>query len=266
MSTIWIKVAYGVLLGIVLALTAGFGVAVVSSGPRPPQPAGLTFAALSGSSTDQDTTRQAKQIDAFFADAQTYREKYPDYQRNLFVAFAAIGMVIAVLGVALPAVVNYLRFGFLFGGLLLVIAGAYIALQPVPQAAPAAAGLLSVLSYGTPKVLDTAGRFLRFAVSLVGLLVLLFVGLWRLTDWPAPASADTRTFSMPGTVIGNASPLVPAMATVPPGVNPPASVPVAEKWARPGESRLAAEPSESGLATVVSPPAAAANEGPVTGA
>jgi hypothetical protein len=189
MNTNSIPVAYAVLLGVVVAVMVGFGVNVIASGPRPPQPVGITFTGLSGTPTPQESDRQAKQIDSFYSDAQTYRQQYPTFQRNVFVWYAALGMLVAVIGVALPAVVNYLRFGLLIGGTLLLIAGTWVALQPVPQGAPAVSSLLGLLSTGTPRVLDTAGRFLRFALALVGLLALLFVGLWRLTDRAARAAS-----------------------------------------------------------------------------
>src|SRR6266567_9424579 len=70
MSTTWIRVAYAILLGVVLAVTAGFGVLIFETGPKPPQPAGVSFAQLTGQTTDQENSRIAKQIDSFFNDNQ----------------------------------------------------------------------------------------------------------------------------------------------------------------------------------------------------
>lgn len=249
MSTAWIRVGYGVVLGIVLAVTVGFGVNIFLSGPRAPQPVGFTFSQLAQNSSDQENTRQAKQIDSFYADAQTFREKYPDFQRNLFVALAAAGMLIAVIGVALPSVVNYIRFGFLIGGIALVAFATWFALQPIPEGAPAG-GVAALLSAGVPKTLDTAGRFLRFAVAIVGLLVLLFVGLWRLTDWSGTSDRRAEAVAPVRTSPAVAAP--PSTAYDPPV--PPARGPLPDslKWARPEEQ---AEPPPVS-------PAIAQEEGP----
>lgn len=238
MSTAWIRVSYGVILGMVLAITVGFGVNVFLTGPKPPQPVGFTFSQLTTNSSDQENQRQAKQIDGFYNDAQTYREKYPDYQRNLFVALAAAGMLIAVIGVALPSVVNYIRFGFVLGGVALVAYATWLALQPLPDGAPAG-GVAALLSAGTPKTLDTAGRFLRFAVGIVGLLVLLFVGLWRLTDW---SGAGERRVEPAVPARGSPAAAVPAPVYDPPAPAARASLPDSLKWARPDEHAAEPEP------------------------
>jgi len=257
MSTTWIRIAYAAVLGVVIAITVGFGVATFITGPRPPQPLGLTFQQLSDqNATDQQQQRQAKQIDSFFSDALAYRQNYPEYQRNLFVALAAFGLLAAVIGVALPAVVNYLRLGFIIGGVLLLAAATYIAVQPVPYAFPPSNSLLALLAYGQPTVLDTAGRFLRFAVSFVGFLILLFVGLWRLTDWvvlprpvesagavsrpasvpPAPASPPTAPASRADDPLRWAPP--EARATYAPPLTPVAGAP--ERSAEPDAAPFAA--------------------------
>jgi hypothetical protein len=238
MSTSWVKVGYAILLGVVLAITVGFGVLTFESGPRPPQPAGLTFAQLNGTGSDADNARIAKQIDGFYSDLQSYREKFPEHQRNIFLWLAGIGMLVAVVGVALPRVVNYLRLGFVLGGLFLLVIGAWFALQGVPVGAPPASSLLTLFSSGTPKTLDAAGRFLRFAVSIVGLLVLLFVGLWRLTDWPAPVvAAEPRP--LPGTVPAGyaAAPFVAELPPADPAATAALRPHVVEtsKWGRPEE-------------------------------
>jgi hypothetical protein len=227
MSTTWIKVAYAVLLGVVVAMTVGFGVATFIVPPRTPQPVGISFTSLSDqNASDQQTSHQASLIDSFYKDAQTQRANYPEYQRNIFLTFAGIGLLIAVIGVALPAVVNYLRLGFILGGGMLAVAGIYIAVQPVPNAIPPTSSILTLLGLGQPTVLDTAGRFLRFAVSVVGLLVLIFVGLWRLTDWVmTPRVVMTPAGGVPASVATISAP--PATSTAPPAA--------ADRWARPDE-------------------------------
>ena len=247
MSNTWIKVAYAGVLAVVLAMTVGFGVATFITPPRAPQPVGITFTDLNNqNATDQQTTRQEKQIDSFYQDAQNQRASYPEYQRNLFLALAGIGMVVAVLGVALPAVVNYLRLGFILGGVLLALAAVYVAVQAVPNAIPPTSSVLTLLGLGQPTVLDTAGRFLRFAVSVVGLLVLIFVGLWRLTDWAvAPRVVLTPVAAAPVVAVP-AAPVAPAAP----------HTADADRWSRP-EDRVSSPPSYSPPSYAPPPPFAA---------
>jgi hypothetical protein len=92
---------------------------------------------------------------------------------------------------------------------------------------------------GYPEPLNFAGRFARFAVSFIGFILALFVGLWRLTEWPSaqrrvvPRPATTPQAAMPAmpgtpTQAGPASPWAPppshtpapAMAATAPGVSP----------------------------------------------
>jgi hypothetical protein len=248
MGTTWIRAAYAAVLAMVLALTVGFGVAVFEAGPRPPQPPGLTFSALGGNTTDQESTRISNQIDSFYDGVQTYRGRYPNYQRNMFLWLGGVGMLLAAIGIGMPAIVNYLRLGFILGGVLLIATGTWIALQPVPVGAAPPTGILALISAGTPKVLDTAGRFLRFAISVVGLLVLLFMGLWRLTEWSA---SGTRTTTAPVSV--------PDATSEGPHVEPVAAVHTdaeALKWARPDErvEATVAVPSNIEPAAAPEPP------------
>ncbi|MHB8575034.1 MAG: hypothetical protein ACYDCQ_06840 [Dehalococcoidia bacterium] len=258
MSTTWIRVCYGILLGVVLTASAGFGVLTFETGPKAPQPVGVSFVSLTGTTTDQETARIGKQIDSFFSDNQTYRDKYPDHQRNIFLWFAGLGLLFGAIGVALPTIVNYLRFGFMVGGLFLVAGGVWFALQPVPQGAPPAASILSLLSAGTPNGLDSAGRFLRFAVVIVGLLVLLFVGLWRLTDWSATGAVEPRL--MPVLV-----PVVPAVGVAPVPAPPttyatPAGTIYAPAAQPPGDTLKWAPPNEQPVETTPPVPPAVESE------
>jgi hypothetical protein len=255
MSTTWVKVGYAVLLAAILAVTVGFGVLTFEAGPKPPQPAGLTFSQLNGNASDADQSRISKQIDGFYDDVLKYREKFPEHQRNIFLWFAGLGIIIGVIGVALPGVVNYLRFGFVLGGLTLLIAGAWYALQGVPQAAPPASSLLTLFSSGTPKTLDTAGRFLRFAVSIVGLLVMLFVGLWRLTDWSS-GTRPVESRPVPGSApagFGYTQAPGGSVPTYDPAPRP--TPPEAQKWGRPDERTYVAPPADSPPPATASAPA-----------
>lgn len=248
MSSTWVKVGYGILLGLVLALTAGFGAATFISEPRPPQPVGVTFQQISSNSSDTENQREAKQIDSYFNDVQSYRGKYPDYQRNIFLAFAIAGLVLGIVGVALPAIVNYLRLGLLIGGGILLAAGAWFVIQPVPLGTENPSGILTLLVVGTPNVLDTAARFLRFAVSLVGVLLLLFVGLWRLTEWSTtPAAAPLATG--PAVAPPPAPRSVAALGA--PFSAPPRPAEDSLKWAKPDEPSVAGAPSAEAPARTI---------------
>lgn len=238
MSTTWIKVAYAVVLGLAVAMTVGFGVATFITPPRTPQPVGISFTQLNDQTATDQTTADAQTkhqeslIDGFYKDAQAQRGTYPEYQRNIFLTFAGIGLLIAVIGVALPAVVNYLRLGFLIGGGLLAAAAIYVAVQAVPNAIPPTSSVLTLLGLGQTTVLDTAGRFLRFAISVVGMLVLVFVGLWRLTDWVmTPRVVMTPAGGVPASVAPIA---VPVASTAPPAAT--------DRWSRP-EERATSLPS-----------------------
>jgi hypothetical protein len=228
MTTTWIKAAYGVVLGVLLMVTVVFGLAVFNNGPTPPKPLGLTFSQFSQNTSDAEANRITKQIDGFYQDAQNYQASYPDYQRDIFLWYTGLGIALAVLGVALPAVVNYLRFGFVVGGVLLIGVGAWTALQPVPSPIHQdVSGISALLAAGTPKVIDTGARFIRFAIAIVGLLILLFVGLWRLTDW---TTVPVRV------VVNQPAPVVPpAPVAAPAPASTPASSAAAERWARPEE-------------------------------
>lgn len=241
MSTTWVKAGYGILLGLVLALTAGFGAATFISEPRPPQPVGVTFQQISTNSSDTENQREAKQIDSYFNDVQTYRGKYPDYQRNIFLAFASAGLLFGIIGVALPAIVNYLRLGFLIGGGLLLVAGSWFVIQPVPLGTENPSGILTLLVVGTPNVLDTAARFLRFAVSLVGVLLLLFVGLWRLTEWSTTPAAG-RVVAAP---VAAPPPAPASVAAGDASLAPPRSPADSLRWARPEERTAGAQPADA---------------------
>src|SRR5690349_8501703 len=96
MSTTWVKVGYAVLLAAVLAVTVGFGVLTFESGPKPPQPAGLTFSQLNGNASDADQARISKQIDGFYDDAIKYQEGFPEHQRNIFLWLAGLGILVGV--------------------------------------------------------------------------------------------------------------------------------------------------------------------------
>lgn len=184
MSNLWIRVAYSALLAVVVALTVGFGIAMISAGPQQPDTPALTFAQLQNSDSNPQATDQVVQtVDRFYQDSYDYRRAYPDYQRNVFLAFAAFAILVGAIGVALPSVVNALRLGLLLAALLLFVYGTRTALTATPNPAPAGSSISALLGAGSPPGLDFAGRFLRFAISLIGLLVLLFVGLWRLTEW-----------------------------------------------------------------------------------
>jgi len=252
MTITWIRVAYGVVLGLVLFLTAQTGVAMAFKGPKAPDDPGITFRQLTGGDNDQSQNRLTASIDKFYADAKDYRDKYVDYQRNVFLAAAGIAALLAVIGLVLPAAVNYLRFGLLVGAAATFLWAMWFFAQTPPQPAPQAQGLLELLSAGTPKQLDFAGRFLRFALSFVGLIFLLFIGLWRLTEWPA----STRRATVATTTTTPAP--APAMATTAAGAPSPA----AASWAPPPAGTTPASSATESTSVITDSTAARAEQPP----
>jgi hypothetical protein len=263
MSTTWIRVAYGAVLALVLFFTVLFGIAMVLPGPTPPGDPGITFRQLTTEDTDNSQNRLTASIDQYFADAKNFRDDFVNYQRNFFLAAAGLAVLLALIGVALPAAVNYMRWGLLVGAALIMIWVGHIATMPVPNPAPPANSVLAMVAAGEPEPLSFAGRFLRFAISFVSLILLLFIGLWRLTEWPAaprktagaPASARPTTTAPAGdaaawapATVAPAAPdaptatsTAPEAATVaseppPQPETPPAAPPgEAARWQRPSD-------------------------------
>lgn len=228
MSTTWIRVAYGVVLALVLFFTVQFGVAMALPGPTPPGDPGITFRQLTSDDTDNSQNRLTASVDQYYADAKDYRDDYVNYQRNFFLAGAGLAVLLALIGVALPAAVNYMRWGLLLGaGLALAWAG-YIASSPVPNPAPAANSILALVAAGEPEPLEFAGRFLRFAISFVSLILLLFIGLWRLTEWPAPARKTAVTTPAARPAPAASPPAAEGAAWAPPAAAPAPATPATE--------------------------------------
>lgn len=215
MSTVWIRVTFGVVIALLMAFTVIFGITMVSPGPKPPGDPEVTFSDLSSggeSSRSQNTLTQ--KIDDFYRNSKNYRDAYPGWQRNVFLAATSFGVLVVLVGLALPAVVNYLRWGLVLGGALLLLYAYLIATGPIPDPAPSGSSLLNLVGAGEPAPLNFAGRFARFAVSFIGLILALFLGLWRLTEWPsvqrrpvaAPSPAPAPT---PAAMAGAVSPWAP---------------------------------------------------------
>ena len=230
MSTVWIRVSFGVVLAMLVALTAIFGVAMAAPGPTPPEDPGVTFSSLSGGEDDarsQNTLTQ--KIDKFYEDAKNYRDDFPGWQRNAALALTGVGIVLVLIGLALPAVVNFLRLGLVLGSGLLFWYSFMVFRLPVPDVTPEGTSLLALLGAGEPEPLDFAGRFALFAVCFIGLILALFLGLWRLTEW---TSAPRRaTAAAPATSPSHAPlpPTTPAAAAqwAPPSSTPSPSPPPA---------------------------------------
>jgi hypothetical protein len=239
MATVWIRVMYGVVLALVLLFSTAFGVAMVLPGPKPPGDPGVTFRQLTASDNDSGQNRLTAAVDKYFDEAQDYRDAYVTYQRDIFLVGAGVAVVLAAIGLLLPAVVNYLRWGLLLGAALTMVWVWYVATRAVPNPAPPANGLLALLAAGSPEPLDFAGRFLRFAVSFVGLIVLLFIGLWRLTEWPAPARRQVVATAPPA---GWAPPVAPAPMPVATQVTEPAVAPVTDPMSPVTTTRVVSEP------------------------
>lgn len=273
MSTSWIRVAYGVVLGLVVLFTIGFGVNMALPGPKAPADPQITFTQLSSNNDNASSSNKlAASIDAYYGDAHAYRQKYITYQRNAFLAIAGAAALVAMVGLLLPAGVNYLRWGLLLGGAFSLAWAGYLATRVIPTPAPAVSSVLELIAAGNPKPLDFAGRFLRFALSFVSLIVLLFVGLWRLTEWsnparptpaasvavpapvaPAPTRAPESAFAPPAAPLSGERPPLASESRIEPApvvvTEPARSVPPveAQQWGRPqdDEERGAPNPPES---------------------
>jgi hypothetical protein len=214
MGPTWIRVAYSALLAIVTVMTVIFGVMMAFPGPRPPDTPSLTFRQIQGvGDNQQDTDRVIGAVDNFYQGAYDFRKDYPAYQRNLLLSSVILAIIIGGIGVALSGSFNYLRLALMGAAVILLAWGASSALAPVPNPAPAGSGsITSLLAAGSPPGLDFAGRFLRFAASFVALLVFLFLGLWRLTDW-APAAARSNAVAASSPEASTASPSPGEQAT-----------------------------------------------------
>lgn len=260
MSTIWIRVAYGAVLALILAFTVLFGVAMVFPGPTPPGDPGITFRQLTNEDTDNSQNRLTASIDQFFADAKNYRDDFVNYQRNFVLAAAGLGVLLALIGVALPSAVNYMRWGLLVGAAIVLVWVGHIASMPVPNPAPPANSVLAMVAAGEPEPLSFAGRFLRFAISFVSLILLLFIGLWRLTEWPA---APQKTATAPASnrpVAPSPAPASDAAAAWAPAPAPPSASPSATATAAATAPEAATVVSEPASPQPESPPAAPSGE------
>jgi hypothetical protein len=186
MSDLWIRATFGVLFAFVVTFTVISGVTTALAEPRPPDTPSLTFAQLQNvGDNQQDTDRIIGVVDRFYQDTYDFRRAYPAYQRNVLVATVLLAMVVGGIGIAIGPTFNFIRFGLTFSAVLLLLYAAGINLLPPPNPAPGTGSLTALLSAGIPPSLDFSGRFLRFAASLIAMLVFLFLGLWRLTDWTA---------------------------------------------------------------------------------
>lgn len=236
MGTLWIRVTYAALFALVIAFTFGFAVNMIYPGPTPPDTPSITFAELqTGGNSQQEANQIVQKVDRFYQDAYDFRRAYPGFTRNTFVALVAIAVVLAAIGVALPAGVNYLRLGLTLGAVLLLVYALIIVLTPAPNPAPVNSGTITdLLAAGSPPGLDFAGRFLRFAISFVGLLVLLFVGLWRLTDWAPRRVIGVSNAAVPlGPPYGAAGEQTGPAGGTPPVTIPPDPSPEQIQWKRP---------------------------------
>ncbi len=240
MSTTWIRVAFGPVFGVLVAFSVIFGIAMVTPGPKPPGDPGVTFRQLSAGGGDETNGRGqnalSNQIDQFFGDALQYRNSFPKYQRNVFLAATGLGILVVLIGLGLPAVVNYLRWGFVLGGLMLFIYAFAMINRSVPKVAPEGNSLLALIGAGAPEPLDFASRFLQFVVAFVGLILTLFLGLWRLTEWRPQTRVAARTTS------GALAPAGPAAAQWAPPAAPTTTTVAPVPPVDPAPSPLTGEP------------------------
>jgi hypothetical protein len=194
MNNLWIRVSYSLLIAVVVALTAASAATMVITGPRPPNTPSLTFAQLQSDTSDpQQTNELITTVDRFYQDTYEFRQAYPDYQRNMLLAAILLATIIGAVGIILTPPFNALRLGLTLGAILLLLWGAAFVLAPIPNPAPSdSSSVENLLAAGLPPGLDLAGRFLRFGAAFIALLVFLFLGLWRLTEWPPAADAGAR--------------------------------------------------------------------------
>jgi hypothetical protein len=256
MSTTWIRVAYGAVLALVLFFTVVFGVAMVLPEPTPPGDPGITFRQLTTEDTDNSQNRLTASIDQYFADAKNFRDDFVSYQRNFFLAAAGLAVLLALIGVALPAAVNYMRWGLLVGAALVMIWVGHVATMPVPNPAPPANSVLAMVAAGEPEPLSFAGRFLRFAISFVSLILLLFIGLWRLTEWPA---ATRKTATAPATARPAAAAAAPTGDAAAWAPAPTAPVATAATTTAPEATTIVSEPPPQPETPPTAPPGEAAH-------
>lgn len=253
MSTNWIRVAYGPVVALLVAFTVILGIDMVSTGPNPPSIPNITFRQLSQSNDEergQNTIRS--ETERFFDDAVTYRERFPEYQRNVFLATSGFGILIVLIGLALPAVVNYLRWGLALGGIVLLVYGYYVITREPARFVLEGDFPLGLLTSGEPEPLNFAGRFAMFAMSFIGLILALFLGLWRLTEWGGATHPRRTAAAAPA---GAAAAPTGSFATAPAAAGasqwappPPASVPSYEP------ARAATAPSAEPLTGGPPPP------------
>ncbi len=239
MSTVWIRVVYAAVIGVLVAFTTIFGVLMAAPGPEAPGDPGVTFRQLSGDGDDERSQSTLQnQIENYYGEAASFRDDYPGWQRNVFLAATGIGILFVLIGLALPAMVNYLRLGLISGGLLSMVYAFAVISREVPRVVPEGSNLLIFLGAGYADPLDFAGRFALFAVSFIGLILALFLGLWRLTEWSAPAR---RPAPVRATAPAGPAPVAAASfpASAPAAAPAPASPP--SPWAPPAPAPAATE-------------------------
>ncbi len=190
-----VRLAFAALLAVFLAATAVLGAKTVSAGPQPPQAPTYNFTDINSAGGNAATgDRISGQIDAYLGQLQAFRKAVPVFQRNVFLAMAGIALILALLALTLPGALNYLRLGMLAAALLVLGYGLWRTLVPLPDYAPTGSiNLLTLVAAGAPAPAGFASRFLRFALSFVGLLLLLLVGVLRLTDWTEFGAARAAT-------------------------------------------------------------------------
>lgn len=257
MSTVWIRVVYAGVIGVLVAFTTIFGVLMVAPGPEKPGDPGVTFRQLSGDGDDERSQSTLQnQIENYYGEASKFRADFPGWQRNVFLAVTGLAILFVLIGLALPAVVNYLRLGMVGGGLLAMLWAFQVASREAPAVVPTGSNLLIFLGAGFAEPLDFAGRFSLFAVSFIGLILALFLGLWRLTEWSAPTRrpAPARAPAAPATT-SYAPPAAPAAAA--PVAAAAAAAPAASPWAPPAAppAPASATPAPAAEVVVVETPA-----------
>ena len=151
---------YIVGVAVFYALVVGFGIATFYVAPQRP-PAPEPPAALKGAPPPPDYY-SSPEYQRYFELQQSYQDELREYEplaaaynRNLFYIAAVLGLVVMIGSVVSPQTLGPIRPGIALGGLLTVF-------------------------YGVARYFNDMNDAWRFALAVVGLVALLYVGYTRL--------------------------------------------------------------------------------------
>lgn len=147
----FIRIAYTVFIGILLALFIGVGISAFYSGPKPPEtPAAMKYPRTIESTPSAEMIELQEQQDQKF---QQFEKDNQSYSRN--VSIVALIFAVAILGIALTIIKNVMSDGFLLGGVLTLI-------------------------YSIIRGFGADDNMYRFAVTGIGLAIALALGYLKI--------------------------------------------------------------------------------------